>query len=644
MIKGRQEIGLEGDTDYLVRSFLEEINVIYSEQGTNIKVIDKALIGASKSESGKGKGKPEFIFVSGNHLFVIENKKSNEKLELLENGLVDTSYPARNEYAVNGAVHYAKHIVEKAIGYNEVVAIGITGNSHYYQIQPYYVTNNDIRRLDSLKSFEDFSEDNLIEYWRVAINGELPKEERDLLTVKEIAATLHEDLRNYGNLEGERKATVVSAILLALEEPTFSVSDLKGFDVDGQRDGDKIFGAIETYLRRINFHERYEKYGVLMDSFNFFKTDTVLNTYKAILDKTPLKYYTEQLETDLVDLMKSENDIDILGNFYGEFVKYGGNDGNPLGIVLTPRHITSLMTELIDVRPHDYVLDPACGSGAFLISAMMRMLSLAESEEQKQEIKQNHLYGIELQGKLFTIATTNMILRGDGKSNLIKGDMFHVTDDSLQGNKITKVLINPPYSQAKTKDLVHLSEISFINRALEMMKPEGKLAAIVPQSTMVGKTKEEKQLKKQILENNILEAVITLNTDTFSPVGVHPCICIFKAGVPHNLNRNLVKFIDFSDDGYFLRKHVGLVGNGTQDSKREHLIDVINGNADDSTKFIVRTTITAEDEWLHAFYYFNEEIPPEDNFKKAIADYLTFQFDMYSHGRGYLFKEGENDE
>lgn len=458
----------------------------------------------------------------------------------------------------------------------------------------------------------------MAEYWRVAINGELPKEERDLQTVKDIAAELHEDLRNYGNLEGERKATVVSAILLALEEETFSTDDLKAFNVDGQRDGEKIFGAIETYLRRLNFHERYEKYGVLMDSFSFLKTDTTLNTYNSTLDKTPLKYYAEKLDAHVVDLMKSENEIDILGNFYGEFVKYGGNDGNPLGIVLTPRHITSLMAELIDVRPHDYVLDPACGSGAFLISAMKRMLSMAETEEQKTDIKQNHLYGIELQGKLFTIATTSMILRGDGKSNLIKGDMFHIEDTNLKGNTITKVLMNPPYSQAKTKDLIHLSEISFIKRALEMMKPEGKLAAIVPQSTMVGKTKEEKLFKKQILEKNTLEAVITLNTDTFYPVGVHPCICIFKAKIPHNFEKQLVKFIDFYDDGYILRKHVGLVGNGSQESKREHLIDVINGNADDSNKFIVRTTITPEDEWLHAFYYFNEEIPLKRISKKLL--------------------------
>lgn len=664
MDQGRQSVGKEGDTDYLVRGFLDAIKVNYSEQGSSLLEIDKALKGASKSKSGKGKGEPEFVFTSGNHLFIVEDKKSNDKLELLdENGLPDTEFPARNEYAVNGAVHYAKHIVEKALGYDEVVAIGVTGNAGSYQIQPYYVTEHEIRKLDDLKSFDNFSEENIEEYWRVAIQGELPREERDLVEVNKIAAELHEDLRNYGNLEGERKATVVSAILLALEESTFSIDDLKGFNKDKARDGDKIFQAVETYLNGLDFNGRYEKYAVMLDNFSFLKTDTTLNTIdsniidpnnpKKRLNITPLKYFTLKLNDKVVNLMKSSNDIDLLGSFYGEFVKYGGSDGNPLGIVLTPRHITSLMVELIDVEPDDYVVDPACGSGAFLISAMKKMLQLVDendtlTEEQKAElktrIKKDHLYGIELQGKLYTIATTNMILRGDGKSNLVKGDMFHIEEDGFDGTLLTKGLMNPPYSQAKNKELVHLSEISFIKRTLDMIKRGGKLAAIVPQSTMVGKSNAEKRYKAQILEKNTLETVITLNTDTFYGVGVNPCICVFTAGIPHDIRKKRVNFIDFQDDGYEIRKHIGLVANGTEKDKREHLINVLNGNADDSTRFIVRTTIKAEDEWLHSFYYFNDEIPDEKDFEETIADYLTFQTDMYLHNRGYLFDGSVKDK
>ncbi|MCU5440124.1 SAM-dependent methyltransferase [Bacillus cereus] len=645
----------------MVKDFLDSIGVSYSYQKSTIVEVDQALVGASKSQKGEGKGNPEYIFISGGHLFIIENKTDIKQLEYTDNDVVITEYPYRNDYAVNGAVHYSKHIVEKT-NFNEVIAIGVVGNKHYYEIQPYYVSKDEVRKLNSIKSFEDFSPENIEEYWRVAIKGELPKEERELQEVTKVAVELHEDLRNYGNLSNDFKATVVSGILLALEQKTFAIEDLKGFEDDGAKDGDKIYNAIEMYLKSIEYNGRPAKYGILLENFLYIKNDQTLNRINPSLGKTPLKYFVEQIEKKVHHHVKNQNhDIDILGKFYGEFVKYGGSDGNSLGIVLTPRHITSLMSELINIEPDDYVLDPACGSGAFLISAMQRMMSQVQNNpnlnsQQKKEriegIKQNQLYGVELQGKLFTIATTNMILRGDGKSNLYNGDMFHLPEDIYKKDKvnngeeekhnfITKVLINPPYSQAKTKALSHLSEISFINTALKMMMKGGKLAAIVPISTMVGKTKEEKVYKKEILENNTLETVITLNTDTFHGKGVNPCICIFTAGIPHDLKKKRVNFVDFTDDGYEVRKHTGLISNGTEKSKREHLIDVLNGNADDGTKFIVKTTIAPEDEWLHSFYYFNEEVPQEEDFEKTLADYLTFQVDMYSHGKRYLFEEGE---
>ena len=163
------------------------------------------------------------------------------------------------------------------------------------------------------------------------------------------------------------------------------------------------------------------------------------------------------------------------------------------------------------------------------------------------------------------------------------------------------------------------------------------MAVIVPQSTMVGKSKEEKFLKRKVLENHTLESVITLNKDTFYGVGVNPCIAIFKAGDPHPENKK-VKFVNFENDGFIVRKHVGLIDDGTSQEKRQYLIDALQGNVDDcSTKFMVKSTITTEDEWLHSFFYFNDELPTEADFEKTIADYLTFQFDMNAHGRGYLF-------
>ncbi|WP_347090878.1 HsdM family class I SAM-dependent methyltransferase [Staphylococcus ureilyticus] len=608
----------------------------YRESSGNIEV-QNALKTASKRLNGNV-GKPEFTFFS-NDFFVVVEDKNDINLHIYSN---DDNVTLDNpeivpKYAVNGAIHYARHIIKNTDIIDKAFAIGASGNGHSNKISIYYVDQKEYKFISDINNLNDLKEENIEEFYLVSVLGELPKEERELKEVNKIAADLHEDLRNYGSLEGEKKASVVSAILLALEneDVIFNVDKLQGLQGEGVKDGEILFDAIDKYLRNKSLMP-HAKIGELKDNFIFIQNDLTLNRIREDLGMTPLKYFTIKLNEKLKKNIK-HSDMDILGNFYGEFVKYGGSDGNSLGIVLTPRHITNLMCELIDINENDYVLDPCCGSGGFLIAAMNKMLEKTDDKNKKDNIKQEQLHGIELQQKLFTIATTNMILRGDGKSNLKRDDIFHV-DKDIYSNKITKALINPPYSQAKTKNLSHLSEISFINENLTLMKTGGKLAAIVPQSTMIGKTKNDKNYKREILDNNSLETVITLNKDTFYGVGVNPCIAIFNAGIPQD-DKKRVNFVNFSDDGYVVRKHVGLVGDGTEKSKKEYLLNVLNDYEDADTNFLVKAPITWEDEWLHSFFYYNEEIPTEEDFEKTIADYLSFEFDMKLHGRGYLFDD-----
>ncbi len=608
----------------------------YRESSGNIEV-QNALKTASKRLNGNV-GKPEFTFFS-NDFFVVVEDKNDINLHIYSN---DDNVTLDNpeivpKYAVNGAIHYARHIIKNTDIIDKAFAIGASGNGHSNKISIYYVDEKEYKFISDINNLNDLKEENIEEFYLVSVLGELPKEERELKEVNKIAVDLHEDLRNYGSLEGEKKASVVSAILLALEneDVIFNVDKLQGLQGEGVKDGEILFDAIDKYLRNKSLMP-HAKIGELKDNFIFIQNDLTLNRIREDLGMTPLKYFTIKLNEKLKKNIK-HSDMDILGNFYGEFVKYGGSDGNSLGIVLTPRHITNLMCELIDINENDYVLDPCCGSGGFLIAAMNKMLKQTTDESKQAHIKQKQLHGIELQQKLFTIATTNMILRGDGKSNLKRDDIFHVEKD-FYTDKITKALINPPYSQAKTKNLSHLSEISFINETLSLMKSGAKLAAIVPQSTMIGKTKNDKNYKREILDNNSLETVITLNKDTFYGVGVNPCIAIFNAGIPQD-DKKRVNFVNFSDDGYVVRKHVGLVGDGTEKSKKEYLLNVLNDYEDADTNFLVKAPITWEDEWLHSFFYYNEEIPTEEDFEKTIADYLSFEFDMKLHGRGYLFDD-----
>lgn len=636
-------------TDQYVRREIEKFGVRYDEQGSSHPEIAKSLKGASK-QGKTGVGKPEFVLQILDYLIVIEDKRDNSRLINLDNEEIAKDISSLVHFAVNGAVHYANHIVTKATLFDEVIAIGITGDEESHEIQPVLVSIADgqvsERILPKLSSLQDIHPDNINEWYSVNVLGEYSEGQKRIFELQNVSRELHEDLRNYASLEGENKATVVSAILLALNEPDFDIQTLTGNKLNKKgkvidNDGRRILKAVKDYIETEGIMPE-AKVNILLNKFAFLETSIKLNETNVALGVSPLHYFAKKLEAKVIHHFKQNTNYDILGNFYGEFVKYGGSDGNGLGIVLTPHHITELMTDLIDIQSNDYVLDPACGSGAFLISAMNRMTERAKDEVEVKHIKQHQLLGIELQEKMFTVATTNMILRGDGKSNLQLNDMFLVSGEEMQSQNVNKILFNPPYSQGKTDKT--LTEINFIKHALDMLVVGGKLAVIVPQSTMVGKSKEEKEYKKKILEKHTLEMVITVNKNTFYGVGTNPVIAIFEAGKKHDIERKKVKFVNFEDDGFVVRKHIGIVDDGSAKEKRQYLFDVINGNEDDyTTKFMVKSTIQPDDEWLHSFYYFNDEIPTDEEFEKTIADYLSFQFDMYVHGQGYLF-EGNDDE
>jgi len=295
--------------------------------------------------------------------------------------------------------------------------------------------------------------------------------------------------------------------------------------------------------------------------------------------------------------------------------------------------------ELVEINQNDVVLDPCCGTGGFLVASLHYMLEKAENENQKKNIRKKQLHGIELQPYMFTIATTNMILRGDGKSNLINEDFLKQDSNKLQLKQPTVGMMNPPYSQG-SKNNKDLYEIAFTQHLLDSLTNGARCIVIVPQSSMTGKTKEEQSIKENILKKHTLEGVITLNKDTFYGVGVMPCIAIFTAGEPH-LKEKKCKFIDFRNDGFKVSPHIGLMETEQAKDKNQHLLDVWFDRIDTETKFCVKTKIEKTDEWLHSFFYFNDEIPSDKDFEKTIADYLTFEFNMIAQGKDFLLKDTE---
>jgi len=450
------------------------------------------------------------------------------------------------------------------------------------------------------------------------------------------SSELHEYLRNYGQLGDSEKPLVVSAILLALREQSFNLDLLTGDNL--KTDGQKIYDALSIHVVRADLNIEVKKEQVL-SQFNVVKNRTTLNQVDERLAKTPLKFFAEFLQKNVYATIAESSPEDVLGRFYGEFIRYSGGDGQALGVVLTPSHITELFCDLVDIKPTDTVFDPCCGTGGFLITAMNKMLEQANPSE-KKIIKAEKIHGVEIREDMFAIATTNMIFRGDGKSNLIKDDFLKLDTKKIRENNYSVGFMNPPYSQGKGRDTAHLSEINFIKHLLDGLADGGRCVVIVPQSTMVGNKKEHKQVKKRILESHTLEGVITLNKETFYGVGTNPCIAVFTAHKPHS-EKKYCKFINFEDDGFEVRKHIGLVETQRAKERKAHLINIWLHDAPTESRFMVKTTISAEDEWLHSFYYFNDEIPKEEDFEKTISDYLSFEFNMIMQGREYLFENAE---
>lgn len=354
----------EVDLDLWVAKQLEEIEILYKAQGSNVKELDEALKTASKRGTGNA-GYPEYVAVIGDFVLVIEDKADLDKhVNLTDDGLIATDVKSITDYALNGAYFYAKHIAQNS-SFKKVFAVGVSGDDKHHRITPLWVDDRETyKQLPDIESFVWFSPDNIGEYYTRYVLDVKTDVEKTTEQILKDAAELHEYLRTYGTLKDQDKPLVVAGILLALDEIEyggFSVDSLTGDQIPGNRDGDKLVNAIRNRLTRSNVGPDAKK-DKLMAEFAILQTSFRLNEVNNTLAKTPLKFYTEFLYEHVFRNIKyQKTSEDFIGRFYGEFMSYSGGDGQTLGIILTPNHITELMCDLVNVKADDVVLDPCCG-------------------------------------------------------------------------------------------------------------------------------------------------------------------------------------------------------------------------------------------------------------------------------------------
>jgi type I restriction enzyme M protein len=310
-------------------------------------------------------------------------------------------------------------------------------------------------------------------------------------------------------------------------------------------------------------------------------------------------------------------DHDYLGQLYETFFRYTG--GNTIGQYFTPRHITRLMADICQTTPQDDVIDPACGTGGFLIACIQRAREILNAKyEDVIEMVRNSLIGYESEPLTAALCIANMILRGDGTSGIRNMDVFVATDYPVGNCNIA--LMNPPFPHKKTD----VPPQRFVERALEALKTRGKLAVILPTSLVV--KKEHNQWRRRILKDSTLLAVCELPDELFQPFASSTtCAVILEKGVPHDEKQKTV-FVRIAYDGLTLKK-------GTRVSRldgKNYLPDAVDAvlNKTITPGFSGVANLSGGMEWAPGAYI-PSGVPTESELKESIDELLRRYVSFY---------------
>ncbi|MCD8221487.1 MAG: SAM-dependent methyltransferase [Clostridiales bacterium] len=348
---------------------------------------------------------------------------------------------------------------------------------------------------------------------------------------------------------------------------------------------------------------------------------------------------------------KSTSGQDLLNLFFVTFNKYvGKSDKNQ---AFTPDHITDFMAKITGINKHSVVLDPCCGSGSFLVRAMTQALDDCATATEQENVKKHQIFGIEYDENIYGLATTNMLIHSDGNSNIRQGSCFTLAD-WIKEAKPNVILMNPPYNGQR----IHLPKtyvdtwakdkkedpskglyfVKYIADTLNSVNQQAKLAVLLPVACAIGTSGEIARLKKELLQENTLDAVFTLPNEIFYPgASASACCMVFKIGTKHSDISNPDTFFGYcKDDGFKKKKNIGRVeqiDTTTGQSKwiqiEQQWIDLYrNRHAVDGLSATHK--VTGEHEWLCEAYMKTDYTKLTDqDFQQTINDYLA-----------YLVKEG----
>lgn len=557
-----------------------------------------------------------------------------------------------NSYAVNGAVHYANALLHYT-SYTDIIAIGMTGFKNdvgniEYKIGVYYVSKSNFgigQKIDDYTDFSFLKKENFDEFIEKVKKLQLTQEEIEKLKEQreqEINASLvklnNDIYQNEKGLgESDRVYLVAASIIATLGVPgkvaALEKSELKSSSEDGNRDGDIILRKIKAFLNEKNLPQ--EKRELIVRTLQ--NTLTTDNINKVENGESQLKRVFTKIVDDLGIYYKIGLTTDFTGKLFNEMYSWLGFSQDKLNdVVLTPSYVATLLVKLARVNKDSYVWDFATGSAGLLVAAMNEMLIDAKDKIKSPEelviksakIKANQLLGLEILSSVYMLAILNMILMGDGSSNILNKDSltdfngnygFGKTNEKFPADAF---VLNPPYS-APGNGMI------FVEKALSMMS-KGYAAIIIQNSAGSGKATE---YNKKILKHSTLLASIKMPIDLFiGKSSVQTNVYVFRVGEAHQKD-DVVKFIDFSNDGYTRsdRKKASknLFDTDRAKERYQEVVDLVRFGQSKLNIFTKKEyyegTIDPENgaDWNQTAPI--DTKPTLDDFKKIVRDYLAWE-------------------
>lgn len=356
-----------------------------------------------------------------------------------------------------------------------------------------------------------------------------------------------------------------------------------------------------------------------------------------------LKEILEYIDTNVVPYIndKSTAGQDLLNLFFTTFNKYvGKSDKNQ---AFTPDHICDFMSKAVGVNKNSRVLDPCCGSGAFLVRAMTDAMDDCDTEDEREDVKKGQIFGIEYEDGAFGLSSTNMLIHGDGNSNVIQASMFDKAK-WISDNNINVVLMNPPYNATKKccnpeytkKWSANQKEdpskgLHFVEFVAKHVSKPCKIAVLLPMQAAIGNSGETKEFKKRMLDNYTLDAVFSLPNEMFYPgASAVACCMIFDLSQKHERANKETFFGYYKDDKFIKRKGLGRVektdseGNSLWVKTEELWLDLYR-NKKVVPGLSIMYKVTWKDEWLaEAYMETDYSTLTEQDFQQTINDYLSF--------------------